>query len=172
MEYPLTELATNLVDFTPFPKMTAAFISDRESLTWADLHWAAGNGWLTDEALLDFADSLAANDDDLRVEVNVAASSADDQELQAVIEREASIEAASPEAIREKWMDLAVAWLYENRKLLPDPLAEVEQLWAAFGHPSNLNHLIRSAPTEPGAALGDAAIMNRWRTAATRPMTL
>jgi hypothetical protein len=58
-------------------------------------------------------------------------------------------------------MDVAVAWLHEHRELFDDPLSNLEEMWEAFDHAEELNHLIRWMPAQPGAHTGEPAIMRK-----------
>jgi hypothetical protein len=151
------------VEYQPTPKLTKSFVTDRLRVGWKDLAWAADNHWLGAQSLAELADELASDDDDARVALATVAPDNDEAALKAVLDRQAARDESSEEVVRERWMRLAVAWLYEHRQLFDDPWAVLEQIWEAFGHPASLNGLIRWMPAAPGERLGEEGMLERWR---------
>lgn len=86
--------------------------------------------------------------------------------LRGVLEREAARDPTPDDVIRDHWMRIAVAWLYEHRDEFPDPWAEIEEIWEAFDHAEALSGLIRWMPLPEGAETGEAAMLERWRAMA------
>jgi hypothetical protein len=60
------------------------------------------------------------------------------------------------------WLFLALAWLREHPELADDPLEAIELLYADFGHPAEVQGLVRYMPPPPGARTGLDAIWERW----------
>lgn len=64
---------------------------------------------------------------------------------------------SEPEA-RRTWMRVMLLWLYEHRESVSDPLEIVEEIYADFGYPEEIRHLVRYEPTadaspvDPGGA--------------------
>jgi len=155
-------ISVRRVEYEPFPKLNEAFVTEQMRVNWGDLFWAATNKWLTAKSLAGLADELAGADDELRVAISTALDH-DEAALQRIFEREAIIDAATETILRERWMRLAVAWLYQHRESLDDPWAVLEQIWEAFGHPESLNGLIRWMPAPPGEEPGESGMLERWR---------
>jgi hypothetical protein len=149
------------VEYQPYPKLTKTFVADRLQVQWKDLVWAATNHWLDARALADLADELAGENEDVRLAI--ANADSDELALAAVFDREATKDETSEEGVRERWMRLAVAWLYEHRELFDDPWAVIEEIWEAFGHAESLNGLIRWMPAPPGEPPGEEGMAERWR---------
>lgn len=154
-------MTTEQVSYQPFPKLTGAFVAGRLKPGWKDLLWTATNHWLDAKTIAKFADELAS--DDVRVEVATAAIDGAEAALRSVLEREAATDETPDASVRERWMRVAVAWLYENRETYTDPWAVIEEVWEAFGHPESLNGLIRWMPPPPGGKPGEAGMLERWR---------
>lgn len=142
--------------------MTEAFVAARLRVNWKDLVWAASNHWLDARSLADLADKLAGDDDDVRVAIADALHD-DEAALEAVFDHQAPRDATSAETVRERWMHLAVAWLYQHRELFDDPWVILEEIWEAFGHAESLNGLIRWMPVPRGEQPGQEAMQDRWR---------
>ena len=69
--------------------------------------------------------------------------------------------------LRDKWLYLVLAWLYEQRGAVPDPLQTVEEVYADFGYPEEIAGLIRYMPMD-GPDLGsreanERRLFERWR---------
>jgi hypothetical protein len=150
------------VEYQPFPKLTKTFVDEGLRVNWKDLVWAATNHWLDAKSLAALADGLAGDDHDVRLAV--ASADNDEAALKAVFDREATSDETSEETVRDRWMRLAVGWLYQHRELFDDPCAVIEEIWEAFGHPESLNGLIRWMPTPPGEQPGEKAMLDRWQT--------
>ncbi len=142
----------NRVEYSPFPKLTGDFVVRMMKVGWKDLAWAAHNHWLDVGSLVALADRIAETDEDLRVSI-ACASLNEDGALGEILERQAASDDTPDAAVRARWMRVAVAWVYQNRAILGDPLAVIEEIWEAFDHPKELNGLIRWMPvsTEGGA---------------------
>ena len=57
-------------------------------------------------------------------------------------------EAEDSTASQGKWLYLVLAWVYEHRAEVVDPLGLVEQLYADFGYPAELRGFVRFMPPE------------------------
>ena len=57
-------------------------------------------------------------------------------------------------AVASKWLYLVLAWLFEHRDELPDPLHLVEIVYAEFDYPEAVAGFVRYMPTDD-ADLGD-----------------
>lgn len=154
---------TGIIEYRPYPPLSSDFVALRIRPGWKDLAWAAKNHWLGAGALSAFAEELAGADDDARVEIAMAQLEHDELRLRSLLEAQASSDETPDGVVTEHWLDVALAWLYENRRMFDDPLRVVEEIWEAFGHPESANTLIRWMPLVPGQAAGDQAIMERWR---------
>jgi hypothetical protein len=73
----------------------------------------------------------------------------------------------SEDEIRDKWLYLVLAWLYEHRAEVPDPLQRVEEVYADFGYPEQLANFVRYLPMEgPGLGSREAnerRLFERWK---------
>ena len=152
------------VEYQPFPKLTKTFVVEKLRVGWKDLAWTAANHWLDSKSLVELTDGLAEGDEELRVAIAIAALDQNETALNAIIDRQAVSDETPDVTVRERWMRLAVAWLYEHRELFDDPWAVIEEIWEAFGHAELLNGLIRWMPTPMGGQPGEEGMLERWRT--------
>lgn len=156
------------VEYRPFPELTKEFVAERIQPSWKDLAWAATNHWLDGKALEELADELAEGSDETRAQLATAAAEGDDAVLRALIDQQARRERVADEEVRERWMRIGIAWLYQHRGLFHDPWAVIEEIWEAFGHPPSLNGLIRWMPVSPSGVAGTGGMLERWREFATQ----
>jgi len=68
--------------------------------------------------------------------------------------------------IRQKWIYLILAWLFENRIQFVDPLTMVEEIYALFDYPREMEPFIRYMPMQ-GTNLGnkeqnEARMFEHW----------
>ena len=65
-----------------------------------------------------------------------------------------------------KWLYLALAWLFENRDSVSDPLVQVEMIYADFDYPPEITSLVYYMPCdEPDLGsreLNEARIYANW----------
>ncbi len=153
------------IDYRPFPKLTKEFVAQRMRVGWKDLAWAASNHWLDTKALGELADGLVKEPaDDLRAELAIAAGDGDAAALKALIDQQARGEMITDERVRDRWMRIAVAWLYQHREVFDDPWAVIEEIWEAFDHAPALNGLIRWMPAPAdGKKPGMESMLERWQ---------
>jgi hypothetical protein len=69
--------------------------------------------------------------------------------------------------LREAWLDVVLAWLYDHRAELEDPLEMVEAVYADFGYPAQIASFVRCMPMQ-GPDLGSPAaneqrLFERWK---------
>lgn len=69
-------------------------------------------------------------------------------------------------ASSRRWLYLVLAWLFEHRDELPDPLQSVEVVYAEFDYPEEVAEFVRYMPTD-GPDLGDrdkneARLVSKW----------
>jgi hypothetical protein len=155
------------LDYKPTPKLTKEFIEKKIKVNWRDLAWALSNHWLDVGVIADLAEGIAVKDENLRSSLAIAGINGDAKTLKVLINQQLQNYTAPDETVRERWMLLAVAWLYQNRHAFDDPWLALEELWEAFDHPAALNGLIRWMPAAPGMKIGEEAMLKRWHVLAT-----
>ncbi len=85
-----------------------------------------------------------------------------------LVEQLAALEPVqSDEQVRDRWLFLSLAWLYEHREQCSNPLQRVEEVYADFGYPKEVASFVRYMPME-GPDLGsreanEARLLERWK---------
>lgn len=127
------------------------FVRDRLDLTWADVAWGYWKGWLDPDSVVEYAvTQLAGNDDAGSAVVELAGLTRSDlAEVPLLLEKVVGAERSeNNRASERKWLYLVLAWVYDCRAELSDPLGVVEQLYADFGYPEELRGFVRYMPPE------------------------
>lgn len=127
------------------------FVQSRSSLSWGDCLWAYARKYLSWKDLVQVALERVENGSRNELEVELAGVSKDNvwkvSELtQALAEQGGN----SEEASKQKWLFLCLAWAYENRESIPDPLGAVEAIYADFDYPSVIEPFVRFLPPSDG----------------------
>ena len=146
----------------------APFIMARAHLSWRELKFGLSNELLVSQAVVDFAvEQVTRLECPSPALLDLAGSSRSD----AIRELVEQLAAGEPEPVEneplEKWLYLTLAWLYEKRAALPDPLQTVEEVYADFGYPEAIAGFVRYMPMD-GPDLGsreanETRLMDRWK---------
>jgi hypothetical protein len=145
----------------------AAFIRTRLGRpTWRELRFGLENQLLDPAAVPDFAADELAQADASPVILELATVDAGEPVRDRVRDL-ADAEPASDGDAKQTWLFLSLAWLFDHRADLPDPLGTVEVVYAEFGYPQAIEDFVRYMPGE-GPDLGDRALNERrliekWR---------
>lgn len=117
--------------------------------TWCDVDMGLRNAWLDSAAALEIAvQRIAANENAPHAEVMLAATEPTQtaeiaEQVQVLAKTESEDDA---QRSKRRWLYLVLAWLYENRATVPDPLAEVEEIYSDFGYPEEVARFVRYMP--------------------------
>lgn len=145
-----------------------SFIQNRARLSWREVLFGLEEKLLDPSApaciaAAQIADSDASDPvlielaglseiDDIRTRVEILASAEPEEHV---------------EDIRQKWLYLVLAWLFEHRDTLADPLRCVEEVYADFDYPERVACFVRYMPSdEPDLgdpALNEQRLFGRWR---------
>lgn len=127
------------------------FAQSKSSLNWMDLLWAYKSNLLTWKDLIQVAIDRVDSDSDNSLEIELAAVDKESvwkvSELAQTLAKQCS---NSDEESKQKWLFLCLAWAYENREKLADPLGVVEGIYADFDYPSAIESFVRFLPPSDG----------------------
>jgi hypothetical protein len=154
---------------SPIPYL---FVCEHTKLSWRDALWGYEHqliGWST---IVDLAMEklYSGSNDPLEIEL----ASLTKMETYQVGDLLRKIANATPEEssilVQRKWLYLLLAWLFENKASVSDPLEEVETIYANFDYPSEIESFIRYMPVtddyDPSAHTKDeneARLFDKWR---------
>ena len=137
---------------TPQPLPTE-FILKNVTLTWREMLWGYEHQWADWSCLNELATLRVGLDCESKpVEVELAGmlkcESAGAIEL---VRKLVDDERPLPEDVLEKkWLYLVLRWLFENRHLVPDVFAIVEELFSDFDYPQEMATFVGFMPPTDG----------------------
>lgn len=135
-------------------------------LTWQDALFGLENQLIDPRAIQELAVTDLDQPEPPASLIELATSETHDPVLDQVrdlAERE-SIQADSLSSRR--WLYLVLAWLFEHRDQLPDPLQAVETVYAEFDYPEDVAGFVRYMPSDdPDLAdrqLNEERLIGKW----------
>ncbi len=99
-------------------------------LSWAEAKFAIAKGWMQPGVAVDLAIKALESDDFSQEEAELAALGYSDQT--AIADNLEALCPGSFEMDNDKWAKIFVAWLYEHRAEIENPIQSLEMLWADF----------------------------------------
>lgn len=142
-------------------KIPSTFIRPRAHLTWREVEFGLQNGWLTDEAAIDLSiDRVTAGDDSPEVVELASVLLHEKYQVPQIVRRLAE---RDPECSKDKWLFLLLAWLYEHRDTVEEPLSVVEELYADFDYPEEMASFVRYMPPQDPSRVGESYLLDAWR---------
>lgn len=162
-------------------KIPATFASGKAVLSWRDLRFGIVCELLDPQAAIEFAIEQLGSEDEPAPALLELASAGRGEPVMPWVDQLAAAEAPCDEVlIRDKWLHIVLAWLYEHRAELSDPLQTVEEVYADFDYPEQIASFVRYMPMQ-GPDLGSRLANERrlferwkvfvenWRTKGARP---
>lgn len=149
-------------------KIPASFVSDRASMSWREVRFGLVNELLDPVAAIDLAvEQVARLKHAPSALIDLAGADGNDP-TQGLVDQLADCETERPEdEIRDKWLSLVLAWIYEHRDGYPDPLQTVEEVYADFGYPEQIAGFVRYMPMEEpdlgSREANERRLFERWR---------
>jgi hypothetical protein len=144
-------------------ELPGSFIIGRGLPTAGELAYGYAAGYLSRSSVVSIA--LA------KLEAGVVLTAAEDQlalllsdELDRVDDLAEDLAFVSePSELRARfWLFMVLSWVFEHRCDFDDPLGVVEQVYADFEYPEEIEGFVRFMPAQPGQVASVAAIEDRW----------
>jgi len=148
------------------------FCLSLSSLTWPEFLWGLEKGILTWKDAIELATRRGQGKQlSLPQETKLSSLQKVDAGLVNDLVRQlAEAEGQDPKSVKEKWLYLLLAWIYEQRAATDDPLGEVERIYADFDYPSELESFVRYMPVTDkynpkahSATENHARLMSKWK---------
>ena len=144
------------------------FISQRVPMTWTDVRFGLDNQLLKPKAAIDKATQQLCDTDAASKEVVELASLVESESVIDLVTHLAKAETEpSNEIVKAKWLYLVLAWLFENRESLVDPLQIVEGVYSDFDYPRQIKSFVRYMPMkEPNLGnreQNEARLFDHWK---------
>lgn len=142
-------------------EISAAFAQARVRLSWREVEFGLQEGWLTGDAVINIAiDHVTAGDESADVLALAALLPNEHYDVPVILCR---LSARDANFSKGKWLYLLLAWIYENRDTINDPLAVVEEVYADFDYPEEIEGFVRYMPPRDASRVGISVLMENWR---------
>jgi len=141
------------------------FIQRRHGLTWREVGVGIREQWLRrGDAVAIAMDQVERGDEGPDLLALAGVLKEDEGEVVELVSVLVSrIPGNSEQDARLTWMRVLLAWVYEKRSSFSDPLGIVEQIYADFGYPDEIRHLVRYNPPEDSSSEGgEESLLRRW----------
>ncbi len=139
--------------------ISGKFIEERLHLRWGELLDGMNRGFVGPATVVEIAVERVSAGDDVRADV-VEIAGAGKEELHGVrdaLERLASVQGeAADSATTEKWLCIALAWVFDRTPMFEDAWDVVEQIYTAFDYPKAMKPFVPYEPPPPGVVIGTA----------------
>lgn len=125
---------------------------DLPPLTWRDIEYGYSRQLLGWRTVTDIAAERVKHGSVNPLELELAGVGKDtDWKVGDLVRRLADNEPPQHECgIAEKWLFIALKWLYDNKGEFENPLREVEELYAEFDYPSAIAQFVGFLPPTDG----------------------
>lgn len=147
-------------------KIPLAFAESRlGELTWHDIRFGLENELLAPDAPEQLAvKRLERPEETSSLLVDLITTQAYEDTVRIVAELAEADKSADARLAAAKWLYLSLAWLYERRFELDDPLQHVEIAYADFGYPERIAGLVRYMPSREASQLGpgETGLLRLW----------
>ena len=115
-------------------------------LTWVEVKHGIAKGWIDCGVAVDKA--VEALQSDTYTEDETELAGLDFSDTFAIEDKVHALAQPSAEVDTVRWAKIALAWLYENKENLENPLMAIEELYADFDYPEEIAHLVGYMPHE------------------------
>jgi len=137
------------MQLTPIP---SSFVRKHLNLSWKDALWGYEHQMIGWPSIVDLAmDRLCAGSNDtLEIELS-GLNKMEVQQIGELLRKLADTKCdGNKEISQRKWLYLILAWLFENKTNVPDPLGQIETIYADFDYPVEVESFVRYMPVTDG----------------------
>jgi hypothetical protein len=134
------------------PRPLPIVVDALPKLTWAETNYGYSKKLIGWRMPVDIAIRLVEQGSEDKAELELAAIEKDEawrvgDLVRELAEKETSESEVDP---TKKWLFLVLDWLYKNRDSFQDPLQEVEEIYAEFNYPAEIQQMVRFLPPTNG----------------------
>ena len=139
------------------------FVRARVALTWRDVRFGLDRELLDPRAVRALAMAELGAFDAPAAALSELAAAQRDEPTRRLVDALAEAEPACDEGeLRARWLYLVLAWLFQQRSQLAEPLAVVETIYANFGYPSAIEGFVQSMQATASAPTSEGTLVLRW----------
>ena len=145
-----------------------SFIRSRCVLTWTELLYGMDNTLIHPDGPIELAMDLLAEKDDASSELLELASLDTGKATRKLVESLAASEQNFEKSTAsEKWLFLVLAWLFESRDTLSEPLRLLGHVYADFGYPETMapfvHYMSSDEPDLGSKSENESRLLSKWR---------
>lgn len=150
-------------------KIPYEFITQRVELRWNEIKFGLDHQLIKPKVAIAKALEQLCDTDTAPKEVVELAALGESEPVADLVTRLAEVEtpSSSVEYVNAKWLYLLLAWLFEYRESLVDPMTIVEEVYADFNYPREIAPFIRympmDAPDLGNQEQNEARMFDRWK---------
>lgn len=148
-------------------KIPVTYITEKADISWQDIKFGLDNELVDPVSVIDLIDKHADQINNSRDKLVDYLNINNIESIKEIVDKMANrrLELSDNE-IRDKWLYITLAWIYDHRNEYSDPLQIVEEIYADFGYPDQIKKFVRYMPME-GPDLGDKEknenrLFRRW----------
>jgi hypothetical protein len=144
------------------------FATKKVHLSWREVVYALSQGIFSPASAIEHAMEELRLANEYPQSLVDLASLNKGESIHPYVDELADSEPTQPvEYIRDKWLYLILAWVFEQKDRYSDPLKIVEQIYADFNYPESIAHFVRYMPSnEPDLGSlekNEARIFEKWK---------
>jgi hypothetical protein len=130
-------------------KIPLEFLRSSAVITWRDLRYGICHHLVAPSAAIAMAQSVVRAELSPLPLIRELAQAQDSDPVLGAVSTLASQEAVvSEQATQDKWLYLALSWVFKNRDSFQDPLAIAQQVYEDFGYPAQVAPFVRYMPMQ------------------------
>ncbi|WP_447868032.1 DUF2247 family protein [Rahnella bonaserana] len=139
----------NKINLYPIPYN---FIISFVELSWFDIKWGYDHGIVNAEVPVKNAERIVLKGKytTLELELSFRTQNEPDEISQILSDLCDEYKNTADSITNRKWLFVTLSWLWSNLDEYEDPLGEVENIYAAFNYPENIDDFIRYMPPSDG----------------------
>lgn len=144
------------------------FVKNRTDLGWREIRFGLDHQLIAPKVAIERAvDILVAEKSPSRDEVELASLSENESVRDLVFRLAEGVPPRSDDELKDKWLYLVLAWVFQIRESIADPLVLLEEIYSDFEYPAEMASFVRYMPMQ-GPDLrnqeqNEARLFDNWK---------
>ncbi|MEW5292005.1 DUF2247 family protein [Erwinia papayae] len=128
------------------------FIDEITKLSWCDIEWGYKHKLITSEVPIKEAEKkvLTGNYKNSELELSFIVPGSSDDITNFLKDLCSKCEQKDNLTVKRKWLFISLSWLWEKRHNFKEPLDEIENIYADFGYPDEIENFVKYMPPSNG----------------------
>ena len=126
------------------------FASSMIPLSWGDINWGCKNHIIDwSDAVTFAADNLNSKSTSLEMDLSITDPSST-EDIKEIMEKLSAETSEKSNTEKRNWLIIVLSWIYNERQKYSDPLEIVEEIYADFDYPPEIESIVRYMPPSDG----------------------